>query len=70
MVSGESEREREREREKDKILTVIGIVSTKLVFQLEYVVVIIKLLTVQTKGSNTQFSTPLYLPPGQKSTAH
>jgi hypothetical protein len=26
----------------------------------------IKLLTVQIKGSNTQFSTPSYLPPGQK----
>jgi hypothetical protein len=25
-----------------------------------------KLLTFQIKGSNTQFSTPLYLPPGQK----
>jgi hypothetical protein len=27
---------------------------------------IVKLLAVQIKGSNTQFSTPLYLPPGQK----
>jgi hypothetical protein len=24
----------------------------------------IKLITVQIKGSNTQFSTPLYMPPG------
>ena len=26
----------------------------------------VKLLTVQIKGSNTQFSNSLYLPPGQK----
>jgi hypothetical protein len=31
-----------------------------------WAVLIVKLLTVQIKGSNTQFSTPLYLPPGQK----
>jgi hypothetical protein len=29
-------------------------------------VLIVKLLTVQIKGSNTQFSNPLYLPPGKK----
>ena len=27
---------------------------------------IVKLLIIQIEGSNTQFSTPLYLPPGQK----
>jgi len=29
-------------------------------------VLVVKLLTVQIKGSNTQISTPSYLPPGQK----
>jgi hypothetical protein len=43
-----------------------GIVSTKLVFQLAHVVVIVKFLTVQIKETALQFSTPLYLPPGQK----
>jgi len=31
---------------------------------------IVKLLTVQIKGPKTQFSIPLYLPPGQKSAAY
>jgi hypothetical protein len=30
----------------------------------------VKLLTLQIKGSNTKFSTPSYLPPGQKSAAY
>jgi len=32
----------------------------------KWVILNIKLLTVQIKETATQFSTPLYLPPGQK----
>jgi hypothetical protein len=38
--------------------------------EVKAIVRIAKLLTVQIKETATQFSTPLYLPPGQKSAAY
>jgi hypothetical protein len=35
-----------------------------------WIVLNVKLLTVQIKEASLQFSTPLYLPPGQKSAAY
>jgi hypothetical protein len=45
-------------------MTFLKIARTQLLHSAR--VVMAKLLTVQIVGSNIQFSTPLYLPPGQK----